>query len=243
MKKILITAVLAAASALPATAALLEARVDNMRLSWRDLADNDPWRPIETWGEVQVYNVPDERWYPPGTNLNGESFYWRHETPHPSPPLLGNGVATIGTHSAYSSQIPIAPMTEITLAADFSGTAEGYDPAQWRAAATGGLEMFLNYKPSGNSYPGHPDGLGGWEAGGQDRFMEYLPFEVRAGTASKTLSLTYTNDSTAYQWLSVGLNAGGFAYPVSPVPEPETYALMLAGLAVLGFSRRKSGKS
>lgn len=34
---------------------------------------------------------------------------------------------------------------------------------------------------------------------------------------------------------------GGAAFnmPVSPVPEPETYAMLLAGLALLGFARRR----
>jgi len=34
---------------------------------------------------------------------------------------------------------------------------------------------------------------------------------------------------------------GGAAFnmPVSPVPEPETYAMLLAGLVLLGFAGRK----
>ncbi|MEB0023222.1 PEP-CTERM sorting domain-containing protein [Actimicrobium sp. CCI2.3] len=42
---------------------------------------------------------------------------------------------------------------------------------------------------------------------------------------------------------SVLANAGQWAVTVSAVPEPETYAMLLAGLGLMGFmSRRKSGK-
>lgn len=38
-----------------------------------------------------------------------------------------------------------------------------------------------------------------------------------------------------------GIYAGAFKFTAAPVPEPETYALMLAGLGIVGFmaSRRK----
>ncbi len=39
--------------------------------------------------------------------------------------------------------------------------------------------------------------------------------------------------------------SAGSIFQVSPVPEPETYALMLTGLSLLGFvaRRRKANKS
>ena len=39
---------------------------------------------------------------------------------------------------------------------------------------------------------------------------------------------------------SIGANGdSGWYVPTSPIPEPETYALMLAGLGMLGFMRRR----
>lgn len=53
----------------------------------------------------------------------------------------------------------------------------------------------------------------------------------------------------AYQLVVSGVNSltqasysGNLAISVSPVPEPETYAMLMAGLGIVGFiSRRKSG--
>ena len=39
---------------------------------------------------------------------------------------------------------------------------------------------------------------------------------------------------------SIGANGdSGWYVPTSPVPEPETYALLLAGLGLLGFHARR----
>lgn len=35
------------------------------------------------------------------------------------------------------------------------------------------------------------------------------------------------------------INAGEVSAPVAAVPEPETYALMLAGLAAVGFAAKR----
>jgi hypothetical protein len=70
-----------------------------------------------------------------------------------------------------------------------------------------------------------PEGLANWLT------YDYLPdafyyFESRttegAHTISASTSLTYVYSATA------------------PIPEPETYAMLLAGLALLGFARRRA---
>ena len=39
------------------------------------------------------------------------------------------------------------------------------------------------------------------------------------------------------------INGATRAFLLTPVPEPETYAMMLAGLSVLGFMRRRKIKA
>jgi hypothetical protein len=38
-------------------------------------------------------------------------------------------------------------------------------------------------------------------------------------------------------------NLAGYATPAAPVPEPETYAMLLAGLGVIGFTARRRQKA
>ncbi|HEX2009841.1 MAG TPA: FxDxF family PEP-CTERM protein [Roseateles sp.] len=65
------------------------------------------------------------------------------------------------------------------------------------------------------------------------------------GTSSTN---TLTLDAGTYYYSVFGLATGSAAYAISsaatavPVPEPETYAMLLAGLGVVGFvARRRKG--
>ena len=74
-------------------------------------------------------------------------------------------------------------------------------------------------------------GLGFPVTNGDQSFSTYVQFVASAGTTIRSLSFT-----------SGGVDAFETAnYTITPIPEPETYALMLAGLAALGFvsKRRK----
>ena len=63
---------------------------------------------------------------------------------------------------------------------------------------------------------------------GDQSFMQSVQFQALAGTLITSLVFTSTGDS---------FEVGRFA--VQAVPEPETYALVLAGLGALGFMARR----
>jgi len=66
---------------------------------------------------------------------------------------------------------------------------------------------------------------------GDQSFSQYVQFTGLNG--SKITSLTFSSSIDAFESAN---------YSVTPIPEPETYALMLAGLGVVGFIARRRQK-
>lgn len=62
-----------------------------------------------------------------------------------------------------------------------------------------------------------------------------------AYTGPSLLSVTWTNPNTDATWVDIrfGIDASVTSFAAAPVPEPTTYALWLAGLAGIGFYRRR----
>jgi len=63
---------------------------------------------------------------------------------------------------------------------------------------------------------------------GDQSFNQYVQFMASAGTLISTV--TFASGIDAFETTQ---------FTVTPIPEPETYALMLAGLAALGFVSRR----
>jgi len=72
-----------------------------------------------------------------------------------------------------------------------------------------------------------------------------LRYQVADGTGSGTSFLDTSSRMGKTYWYNDELNysslyvVADFTAPTTPVPEPETYALMLAGLGLLGFMARR----
>jgi hypothetical protein len=73
-------------------------------------------------------------------------------------------------------------------------------------------------------------GLGFSVTDGDQSFSQYVQFAANAGTLITGLTFTNLPAIDAFEVAN---------FSVTPVPEPETYALMLTGLAALGFVARR----
>mgnify|MGYP000976797337 CR=1 FL=1 len=117
-----------------------------------------------------------------------------------------------------TTNVRFANVTDFTLAAGhYSIVAVGYSATE----------------PNGNSYG---TGLASTTNTGGGA-ISFVGTSRYTGTTSLVFPTTTDNSVARY-------SAGSFKFQAAPVPEPETYALMLAGLGALGFmGRRRKGAS
>ena len=137
-------------------------------------------------------------------------------------------------------------------AVDLADYARANGGIQQTFATTAG--MLYNVAFSGMTYQnaGNPDGLGEITAlinnneiqtyqlvniGSASNAWQNFSFSFTATSASTTLEFKHKPAGENYSFLN---DAGVFA---APVPEPETYALMLAGLGLVGFARHHRATS
>ena len=128
-------------------------------------------------------------------------------------------------------------------------------PGFWSEGASSGL----NLGGDGSQNLLAPAGYAAYTWWGQNTESVYTPgstanFSItlsNVSVGSNTVGVsTYfgygaaTAQSASNQYGNYSTFTGTFASPVAAVPEPETYAMMLAGLGLVGFMarRRKSGK-
>jgi len=164
-------------------------------------------------------------------------------------------VDSTGT-AAGSDRMWVTSSTAVT-AADIGGTKNNKMGAATNKADTllgnlntntGTLGGDMNTVANGSAYSSSAETATYWYATVADQMQNNLPFRTFAdaneaanfgfmsnsGATSTLTPINYTE--AAGQW-TVG--AGSLNYAVAAVPEAETYAMMLAGLGLVGFMVRR----
>jgi PEP-CTERM motif len=159
--------------------------------------------------------------------------------------LNGGTVATLVGGTVYNSDQPFADIPKGNVSSFLAVGPTAGQPATL-TFADGGVSYisFLWGSPDTyNQLTVNSTGAGGSQmfsaamlglpGNGDQTFSSYVQFSGVAG--SKITSLSFTNQPSIDAFETAN-------YSLTPVPEPETYALMLAGLGALGFvaRRRKS---
>jgi hypothetical protein len=157
--------------------------------------------------------------------------------------------AVLATTAGFASAAHVYNLGDITndgalfVSSTFAANAEINDT--WNFSLTGSNDVAALISRNFSTPIGAISGFAGTVSGGTLAAAESLQFAANA--SSQNLSFASTLGAGNYSLLISGLSmrantAYTFNVDVTPVPEPETYALLLAGLGVLAFvaKRRKS---
>jgi len=161
--------------------------------------------------------------------------------------LSGGSVATLSGGTVYTSDEPFAdipkggvfggdflaagPTSTTPATLTFTGGGVDYISFLWGSPDTFNLLTVGSTAPGATSQNFTAMSLGFPVTNGDQSFSQYVQFTGLNG--SKITSLTFSSSIDAFESAN---------YSVTPVPEPETYALMLAGLGVVGFIARRRQK-
>nr|WP_206022005.1 FxDxF family PEP-CTERM protein [Rhodoferax bucti] len=135
--------------------------------------------------------------------------------------ITGNGVTSVvGSFTNQEvTNVIVTGLSNVTGSFDYLVSATGASGASYVGSAVTGLTTSLYL---GNALKGTSTGL------------NYSFSNLLSGTYTLKASGTVANG---------GFNVLITSYTVTPVPEPETYAMLLAGLGVMGAIARRRSKT
>jgi PEP-CTERM motif len=161
--------------------------------------------------------------------------------------LAGGSVATLSGGTVYTSDMPFAdvpagvifggnflaagPTSGAPATLTFAGVGIDYISFLWGSPDSYNV---LTVNSTGGSQTFTAPGLGFSTTNGDQSFSQYVQFTAASGF--KITSLTFDNLPMFDAFETAN-------YSITPVPEPQTYAMLFAGLAAIGFAAsRRSGR-
>jgi len=162
--------------------------------------------------------------------------------------LSGGALATLAGGTVYTADQPFAdipagvifggnflaagPTSGAPATLTFTGAGVDYISFLWGSPDT--YNVLTVTSTGGVSQTFTASSLSFSVTNGDQNFSQYVQFEGLAG--SKITSLSFSNAPSSDAFESAN-------YSITAVPEPETYALLLAGLGAVGFvARRRRSK-
>jgi len=127
-----------------------------------------------------------------------------------------------------ANYLTAGPVATSPATLTFAGAGVDYISFLW-----GSPDLFnsLTVNSTGSSQVFTAAGLGFAETGGNQSVNQSVQFTALAG--GKITSLVFASSDNAFESAN---------FSITPIPEPETYALMMAGLGVIGFVARRRRK-
>jgi hypothetical protein len=160
----------------------------------------------------------------------------------------GGSVATLSGGSTYLNDMPFADVPAGTVSGAFLAAGVTAGPTATLTFANGGVDYlsflwgspdtynFLTVNTTAGSKTFTTSTLGFSVSNGNQSFSQYVQFAALTGGKITSVSFTNSPNLDAFEAANFSVIA-----PVTAVPEPESYALLLAGAVAFLITARRRG--